>query len=187
MRSRKRPLHLLTLLSTILLHVIAFLWIASHIQPLTTVIDLRKSPANPSYVNCVEISIRNGVLCLRHDKVTLDWDPSQIPAESYASYTTRLSYLYDFPYRPYPPTYLGFGFAHQSDIINDQYTCLNFPLALPLLLSALLPSRWLYLHHQHRKLTTSPHTCPTCSYDTRATPHRCPECGTPMTPILPPP
>jgi hypothetical protein len=55
-------------------------------------------------------------------------------------------------------------------------TVVGFPMWLPVVLTSLLPSRWLLFVARRHQLKWTGH-CPTCGYDVRATPDRCPECG----------
>jgi hypothetical protein len=60
--------------------------------------------------------------------------------------------------------------------ILEKGVLIEFPLALPALLFAILPAIWLYRRHRARICSRIGH-CPSCGYDLRATPGKCPECG----------
>jgi hypothetical protein len=49
-------------------------------------------------------------------------------------------------------------------------------LGWPLLVSAVLPTRW-WVRHRRATRDGRKGQCPSCGYDLRATPDRCPECG----------
>jgi hypothetical protein len=75
-------------------------------------------------------------------------------------------------------TLMGFDFDWSTDYDSGlgftiSYSSVAFPLCLPAVLFALLPTVRLY-----RRIRRHPQGhCPTCGYDLRATPGKCPECG----------
>lgn len=56
---------------------------------------------------------------------------------------------------------------------------LIFPLWLPTLLTAVLPTIWIVQRVKHKRRQVSGR-CIKCGYDLRASKERCPECGTPI-------
>ena len=60
-------------------------------------------------------------------------------------------------------------------------TYLVIPFWFLIILSLILPARWLQWHLRRRRRLRMG-LCPECAYDLRASPERCPECGVP-TPV----
>jgi hypothetical protein len=87
--------------------------------------------------------------------------------------------------------WLGFGFAHSTDIDTDRpggawkrhwtHRAISVPLGFIALLLAIAPARWTQLYLRRRAFRRVG-MCRQCGYDLRATPDRCPECG-----FIPPP
>ena len=65
------------------------------------------------------------------------------------------------------------GWEHLGGVL----TAVAVPYWSLWILTALLPVRWLWGRHVHRRRSHAGRCC-SCGYDLRATPDRCPECGT---------
>src|SRR4051794_36263465 len=84
------------------------------------------------------------------------------------------------PFAPYPPPTMiwsHLGFRHSRIMYGDMMEVWFFgiPFWFLTLVFATPPSVWLF--NRVRRGQKSPHACPACGYDLRATSHRCPECG----------
>jgi len=81
---------------------------------------------------------------------------------------------------------IGFGLSRKTSssgnpgfLDTSDFTFIELPTWLVMLLSAILPIRWFILFKRHLRHT--PYACPKCRYDLRATTTGiCPECGTPF-------
>lgn len=76
-------------------------------------------------------------------------------------------------------TQMGFGYRYRYISHDDYLRAFVMPHWIFVLLTAILPTRWLSLYRRNR-LRKLKGLCPKCGYDLRASKERCPECGTPV-------
>ena len=170
---KRRLFNAVTTLSLLLAATAAALWAVSHLASIFVGYAHAPASVEPVAVFRLDLAAGNGNGWIRLVRADTVYDTSLVvgppgfhfrfkPSTDVAKFAGR--------------SVLGFGRKRLRPAVWYSEDGVAFPLWLPIILFALLPS--LRAHNRHRqRRRRAGGACLSCGYDLRATPGRCPECG----------